>query len=280
MRVTPLAHYRPPDYPTRDVLDARPDLLHAMPKRWQSQAAIVAALAACGTISAAYLYAQDQPAPSHVAPMFQQGIGRAVYGTSFVGGLAFLGEDEARQIIGEEAKKAGIEFAAATDPLSDISIRVFDAGGGMEPDGSVKKYFAPAPRGMKIERQASTLTFTLTPDGTDSRRKITYLFISRTDYDKVWAPYSPQHRHFGGVTGESMLATAQVIQEGLEAKKPVGTCVVFYDPSIGVTDAGQNTMQKPANEKSAEEDALVISRYLLRRQVRDFVEWAKAQGVI
>ena len=108
-------------------------------------------------------------------------------------------------------------------------------------------------------------------DGTDEKRKISYEFVSGDDI-RQW-----QITDTDFMIGEcyDAIGTAKSLREGLIKAKPTGVHAIFYEPV------------SPARPSSFEEDgrfneALDMSgeREDLRQQVRDFIKWLKAEGVI
>jgi hypothetical protein len=77
-----------------------------------------------------------------------------------------------------------------------------------------------------------------------------------------------------------MLATAQAVRAGLEQAKPAGAVAVFYDPIVGYSDVRENAGEEKVDWQAVPEKAKMLARYELRQQVRDFIKWLKAQGVV
>jgi hypothetical protein len=102
-----------------------------------------------------------------------------------------------------------------------------------------------------------TKTGPLVLDLVDTEKRIAVEFISGEDIDE-WS--SEKLDWIRGGTYETK-ATAQLLRDGLAAKAPAGAYGVFYDPSY----------QHKAGREVTDD---------LRLQVRDFVAWLKAQGVI
>jgi len=65
----------------------------------------------------------DDTTPSKVAPIFEHGKGRGVFGGE-VAPPRFLTEEEARNVIVDEAKKAGVTFVAGGPVLPNISVPI------------------------------------------------------------------------------------------------------------------------------------------------------------
>ena len=79
MEIKPLKNYAKPGYPIRPEVDERPELLRLLPKRWQANPAVVAALTACLAMAAAGRSAAADT-PTCVAPVFEHGRGTGSFG--------------------------------------------------------------------------------------------------------------------------------------------------------------------------------------------------------
>jgi len=245
MKVTPIKQYSEPAFPTRSILDERPELLRLVPKRWQKNPVVIAALAATAALVTNGCSAAQQgggkSTVSKVAPIFKHGAGLGTHAGMTLTPAISLSEAEARHVIMEEAKKAGITFA---------------------PDSSTVN--VDLPKGFNEQKKLVRTTIQL--DGTDARRSISYEYVSREDVyqwklSKMWP-----------------MGAAESLRDGLKAAAPAGTYVVFYDPA----DSGPVIGDKKGyfDVKGYQKAALAADREDLRRQVRDFIKWLKAQGVI
>jgi hypothetical protein len=269
MDVTPVRIYARPRYPAREILDRQPELLRVLPNRWQRSAIIGAALvAACGIVTARWqttaVLAAGEPA-AKVAPVFQHGDGHGSFGCDAVSPPVFLAEDEARKVIADEFRlhqyemKSPVEFA---------------------PDGLVLKAIAlPVTSVTWGERKPNTRTEDLTLDGWDAKRKIGFEYVSKADYDAWRAKGDATSLAFSYTEIYDMLGTATRLRESLVAVKPEGVVAVFYDPMIDYQDVSRNTEGEP-DPTTILHGAMLLDRYTLREQVRDFVQWMKAQGMM
>lgn len=314
LKVNPVAKYDSPEYPTNAVLDEHPELLKLVPRRWRGNPAVVAALTGmCLLVSTHRAGAAQEEAAkpqARIAPIFQHGEGRGSFGCIATNPPVVLSEEEARELINEEAKKAGIVFA----PDSHIYPQVV----------------APPKQRTTPPDRIPTFTF----DGTDKRLNVHYEFMSREDGDK-WRSAESLRVHtvttrvdghmvttVSGLSGLSSLYTddlltcATSLRDRLETARVPGSSVVFYDPmTVPVLTSGVDLKIHRIEVKKATEDQpreqipgasagisdpiaapAVSSRtdYLngprdeakkasaeqLREQVRDFIKWLKAQGVI
>ncbi len=248
MRVTPQKRYSSAGYPTHDDVDERPDLLRHIPARWQTNPAVLTALASVTMLSATNLAIaggeKAKAKPVRIAPVFQHGEGRGEFGCMVTSPPVCLSEDEARQIINDEVKRLGFSF--------------------------------DAPRSERLRQPL---------DGIDSKRKFAYVFVSRTDGTTS----------YGATASEAKtLSRAREITTQLRREPSVQTVGVFYDPMPGTAPSNVIQFKRISLAKDRADDELAArlrqdelakntpkeAAKQLRLQVRDFVKWLKAQGVI
>src|ERR1035438_3198523 len=106
MQVTPVRSRRAPQYPSQQYLAEHLELLSIVPERWKSNPLVLRVLASVVSLTFAAEAAHAQtpaPAASHVAPLFIHGEGRGAFGCVATNPPIFLSEDEAKQVIREEA---------------------------------------------------------------------------------------------------------------------------------------------------------------------------------
>ncbi len=271
MRIEPLHRYADPQLPTHDVVQEHPELLRLLPKRWQANATVVAALGACVAMSATG-DAQAADRPTKVAPIFEHGKGSGSFGCSAVNPPIFLSEGDARQVIVEEAKRAGIRFGSDGRTLKGIT---------MPTDGTLARV-DDGKGGAKWEPKSGTQVVSIPMDGLEQKRNIAFEYISEQDLKDLKTGSTT----WGMVTSRDTLGTAKALAEGITKTKPGGTYGVFYDPAIGWSDAydaakpHDHTQHYSVIGERTNAMAAKMAREELRKQVQDFIKWLKAQGVI
>ena len=122
----PLHHYRPPAYPTRDIVTAHPELLRLLPRRWRGNTLVAGALAsACLIVSARWSPALAGK-KSHAAavPIFVHSSGRVSYGCMAIAAPTFLSEDEARHVVNNDPDARVASLLAARRREMDIIHRI------------------------------------------------------------------------------------------------------------------------------------------------------------
>lgn len=275
MQVTPVKHYSEPSFPTRSILDERPELLRLVPKRWQRNPVVLAALTGlCALALGTRALADDtvfRPGVK-VAPIFEHGEGQGGFGCIAVNPPVFLSEDEARKVILEEAKRNGINFKADSLTLDSLPVPITDRYEFMERD-------MPKASGRPFHWQVFRL------DGTDAARSISFEYVSNEDFES----WERRPETTSCTASEYDIKGAAVaLQKNFVAFASKGNYVVFYDPCIGYQDAKKAPGFKidyKAKDMTAEYEKLrwkarELSSDLLRKQVRDFIKWLKTEGVI
>lgn len=286
MEIRPVRRYAIPAYATSEILEQHPELLRLVPKRWQSNTLVLAALTGlCMMMLGTRAVAADTdqngekkktPPASAVAPLFVHGTGFGAFGCSAVNPPVFLSEEEARQVIVEEAKKAKIDLKVNGTKLPKVEVPITDSNlPPREPDPNAK----PEPK---------TKEQTLELDGTDKKLKLAFEFVSDADF-KAW---EKKHDAITLVQLENVKDTAQLLRDGIEKAKPQGVYGVFYDPGVGWHDLEKRNPELwkeiykdwgddwQARAKQMDDGVKELAKEDLRAQVKDFVKWLKAQGVI
>lgn len=305
MEVKPIKSYREPAYPEKNIVLMNPNILKSLPQRWKGNVKIGIALSSLvmmmlsgctertggldgsgavsggggGTTTA---QANTKPQVRHeIAPIFRHGDGRGSFGCVSVAPPAFLSEAEAFEVISEEAKREGILLSEGGLTLDKVEIPV------------TSLYYDP--KGEKKAAQSSKRGG-LDLDGYDAGRKIAYEFISTED---IAAWKDENQGVWSSVDSYDAIGTAQRLRDGLKDGNAGNTVAVFYDPmgfdeenrkqymaklreiseNNKLTD--QERQEKRAELSRQQEEELKESRKsLLREQVKDFLDWMKAQGII
>lgn len=285
MQIQPVRKYKTPSYDTKEILERHPELLKLVPERWQNNPAVLSALAALCMlmVGSRAVAATEQNADkkktapaSAVAPIFVHGEGRGAFGCVAVNPPEFLSEEEARQVIIEEAKKAGIDFKANGTKLPKVEVPITDSNlPPREPDPN-------APQEPKTKEQSLEL------DGTEKKRTIAFEFVSDADFE-AW---QKKHEFITMVQVKDIQGTAKLLRESIEKAGPKGAYGVFYDPGIGWNNLKTRNPDLykeiykdwsgdwQVRVKQMQDGVKELAKEDLREQVKDFVKWLKAQGVI
>jgi len=246
MKPRPDKHYRPPRYPTRLRVAARPALLeNNLPPAWRASREIAgaAALFLAANLAGCSSSPDTPRARTAVAPVFVHGEGQGAFGCVVVSPPTFMSEDEALLMIEEELGKQGL----------NLSRRDVTAAGVMIPAREeywYKNFFGR----MKIEyRELPNISKPLTIDRQDPDKQVSVVFVSYGDYFERGGASSNST-----VQGYDLPEVARFVADKIKDTGPGGYFGVLYDP---VADPGE-------------------AKELLRLQVKDFVDWLKAQGAI
>jgi len=300
--VTPVNKYAQPKYPTQENAKLAPELLRKLPSRWQKNAAVVAAaglfgaitLTSCGILEPKLDGANSGYSPEsenflNVAPVFIHGEGTGSMGCVMIAPPVFLSEQEALAIIKNIAEIEGLNFKAEppgyiatenkieTDHKYSWDNNIYILGGG-----SV---------GLDLY---------------DAENQVAVTFISM---DKAKMHYVDAK---GNVTMESSVSSyrprelAELTAEDFAQQRGDINIGVFYDPGkdweheevvrireeyneklrefwkIEYDEADQEKINDMYMEilREYEENVKVLIAENLRSQVRDFIEWLQAQGII
>jgi len=299
--------YEEPKYPTQAYLRDHPELLRYVPKRWQDNRLVLGALSLALPLVLACQGAGDQGAhsgagASRIAPLFVHGDGRGAFGCVVVNPPVFLSEDEARQVIQEEAKKAGLEFAADALTLKGVDLPV------TSPFEFAEEMEAERTWGLKKKKAPPTHKGDLVLDGYDEKRKIAFEIVSPADFE-AWQ--RQEGDNWCSVSSYDFKKTAERLRAGLARDKSGTTVGVFYEPGTyppEPTVASMRSQDLQLDELLAEKKARAKTGKAmsetelrdrlkalgeahvaivkksgeeeLRAQMRDFLQWLKAQGVI
>jgi len=268
LKVQPVRRGRRPGYPTKDFLQAHPELLSAIPARWRNHRVVLAALG--GTISLA-LAAEG----GRIAPLFAHGNGQGAYGCRAVNPPVFLTEEEGRAIVREEGRRVGLVFE--DDGLVEERAAV--------PVTNTQDHLKIMPgfaKEMRIpERQTQRLVF----DGYDAKHRVAYELVSFEDFG-AWEWKGPGPASTVSVydvkdVAERLQASLAEQRSQLGQKDNGAWVGVFYTPT---SDPGKVAPPRNSDWKDWENRraaaARPVSEKELRKQVRDFIGWLKAQGVI
>lgn len=269
MKVKSLKIYKNPDYPTKEEVFARPDILMLVPNRWKKNACAGAALtvllaivlSGCGQktsvnegfkTSAAEKSKAPKEKLAQAVPIFEHGKGRGSFGCDSVAPPSFISEEEAFQVVQEEAKSYGINFEKPGPELKNINLP------------SINLYYEPEnPNKGSVN---STHKGSLSLDGYNKDNKLAFEFISAEDY-RSWQGKSNM---VSTVETYDFLEAAKLLSQGLNKNTEGSIIGLFYNPMI--TPESKLRLDETAVKKLAEEE--------LRKQVKDFFEWLKAQEII
>lgn len=122
----------------------------------------------------------------------------------------------------------------------------------------------------------SSKTGDLKLDGYDSGKKIGFEFISKEDYDS----WHVEEGIYSSVEDFDFLSTAAILRDGLEKDNEEASIGVFYNPMVRLSE---DELKLGDEDRDWEGMAVKINdmgKDELKMQVKDFLEWLKAQGII
>lgn len=288
MDLKPVKNYKSPNYPDKKIILTNPDMLRLVPNRWSKcistqiafSSLLIMTLTACGqkydnsstsyipenTPAGASVYNSEHPDNSSnptgcVAPIFEHGDGIGGFGCVSVSPPSFLSEEEAYQIIRDEAKKRGVNLEKSNELLKDIQLPVTymfpkkSMPNPDNPDEFIEVYPSKTKKSGDLEL-----------DGYDKSKKIAFEFVSVDDF-KGWKGESGIWSSFETY---QVLDAAKTLREGIAEKENNKYIGIFYDPIANVDFSEADSYAKTKQS----------SKELLRQQVADFIEWLKAMNVI
>ena len=288
--LSPLPNYKSPSYPTNEPIQLHPELLKTVPRRWARNPVVLTALSlvlsagltACGTASDSILPdSNSAPAASDASgvsnssssgnstisaasaedstensasdpatldiPIFAHGTGRGSYGCESVAPPVFLSEEEAMQVIEEECAAQGIDLT------------------GQKTISGTFPATSTLPEAISGSDSDQTYTGNLSLDGYSEDLGIGVEFVSTDDI----LDWKTDTGMAATVEEFDLKGTAQCLADCTD------NVAVFYDPTADdyreFTGSNEESYVESSKEQSLEE---------LRAQVRDFLQWLKAQGVI
>lgn len=286
LRARPVRRYASPAFPTKlEVLADATQLEKHLPPAWFSRADMASAVTvflAANAAGCSGAVGQDRAAGTGtasakaaiVAPLFEHGEGRGSVGCSAVAPPVFLSEEEALQVISEELTHHGLDMSQRDVEMSSVSIKSVHYQ---------REYNWVSGR---IEIRSTEKRAPLSVDLHDQNKRVAVEFVSRPDYFELGGRQSS-----ASIQGYDLKqVSSDVAREVRRAGKGVyfGT---MYDPmtclSLPITrkikrgeSVGSPIEDPQAFWQKRQEAARAESRRMLRRQVRDFVDWLKGQGVI
>jgi len=186
MDVKPLTRYTDPGYPTHAVLDAQPELLRLTPKRWQRTAALLTGMAA--------------------ACLLTSGCPQGYYVNTACLSVApptYMTEEEVRQVVVDEARRAHLRFRTDVPLTRNIELRYPAQSGG---------------------EMVDRLTVTL--DGVDTRRRVAYLYLDDETLTRMRA--TSYHVSSLSTTPAGVDQLVSELQQAITASGQ-GPCGVFHE---------------------------------------------------
>lgn len=239
IKLIAIKSYGTPGYPVKEEAMGSPDLLKALPKRWHAKPVICILLAF--TAASGLCACSKIQQPGTATPIFEHGAGRGSYGCESVAAPVFLSEEEAAQVIREEALLQGVDFSGTKSIHGEF------------PATSLYSY-------IEKESDPGTRWGTLELDGYDETLGIGFEYVSKQDV----IDWQKDDKIKASVEGYDIKGTAERLADAVD------NIAVFYDPTA-VEDFDSSISRDELKEQMKER---------LREQVRDFLTWLAGEGVI
>ncbi len=306
MKLKSLSNYKQPVYPTRDKYILQPMLLNdCLPPSWGRKAVVAGALLAfvmAGSAGADLLSLKNKAGveilrsvesyhallptgmnlpeyfgslkddnggneeETKISPLFIHGKGAGSIGCVVISPPAFLSEADAKRIIEDEFRNAGIGFDFENyqpDGLTVGKEQIFRT----EED---REYYEST-KGEDVDDNIP-----LVMNGYNREYNFGYCYVGTTEHDK----YSENHS-FTSLDSWHTKETAERIVDILKSDGRTNAAV-FYEPMNELDYRNYRNSQEPPLKvmEMVRSDAEEESKKLLRYQVQDFLEWARAEGVL
>ena len=273
LTVVPVRKYKIPKYPTQAEAFSDPELLRKLPPSWVKNATVTAAAGFLGAFALAANAAGSETTQNDagsnsgnllkVAPIFEHGSGMGSIGCVMIVPPVFLSEQEALAIIKNAAEDAGISF---NDPPPE-----YIATSNKRPSGLTSLGYGNV--GLKLY---------------DAKNGIAAAFIAMRDAEikTKGGPIS--------VTSYNALELANMAAVDFARQNGDIAVGVFYcpgrpsGPAISINQLANENLppgkdikeyyNELLNEYRNERNAYLEKQ--LRAQVRDFLEWLQAQGIM
>ena len=270
MKLTPIAKYAPPRYPDKYAPHLDSLLRSHVPLRWRSSplagtvlsAVIMLGLSSCAEAPGDYVtMGVPLPTPTDMpraaTPIFEHGMGVGTFGCVSVAAPVFLSEADAYAIISDEFAKIGFTVEQGGGTVENVQLPVTSAY--QELNGQYE---------MKTENGSLDFDFHI------NGMKIEY--ISSADFQR-WTNEEAYLASDGtmmmaSVSTENYLETAKTLNDSLNAMDLGQVHGVFYEPA--------EYYEWREDDEQAKQEAAERAQEQLRAQVKDFIEWLAAQGVI
>ena len=239
MELVAVKTYGKPEYPFKEEAMCSPDLLKALPKRWHAKPILCILLAF--TAASGLCACSEIQRPYAAAPIFEHGSGRGSFGCVSVAAPVFLSEEEAAQVIREEALLQGVDFSGSKSIHGEF------------PATSLYSF-------LEEEPDPGTWRGTLELDGYDEALGIGFEYVSKQDV----IDWLKDDKTLATVESYDMKGTAERLADAVD------NVAVFYDPTAA-EDFDSSMSRDELKEQMKEQ---------LREQVRDFLTWLAGEGII
>ncbi len=256
MKVQPVIYSKKPKYPDKYSLKSPYEIMAYKPKRWMNKPLTLAVLSACTAIlfsSCTNASGISSNETNTSIPIFSHGEGTGVIGCMSVNAPIFLTEEEAYAVIFQELKNAGITVSKNDKDSSFVKVPI------------TKTYYEPGMENDKIKTNLGNLNYDAST--TINSKNINIEFVSLDDY-RDWQ--DPNQGIYSSVESLNFKGTAEALA------KENKSVAAFYDPFIQYEPVFQNNKEVLDNFNKAHDESIE----LLKLQVKDFIEWLKAEGVI
>jgi hypothetical protein len=301
MQLKAVSQYKEPGYPVQEYLMEHPELLRLVPKRWRGNATVLATLGMAAMLISSSRFSYGEQKTVHhdekVAPVFIHGAGRSGFGCVAVSPPIFLSEDEALQVINQEAMKAGLDFIKMPEGRRETTVHgsktVHLDAYDFEHRIAIEFVEDKETGDWDARHEMGTAGYTDTKEAAENVRShllksnatpITGIFYDPEcsffdEYDSFWRDstkmeqfklYQREHPNLDNDRAKSQFIVEAIQQIDKDTQASDNPMAIEW----------RHYLNEHPNAIYRKEKYKFRSEYLLRLQVRDFMEWLKAQGII
>ena len=272
-KITPVKKRTVPKYPDQYSVQLNHLLLANKPLRWKAvpvagtvlSAVVMLGLAGCTDKPVTM---GDPAPPPFQTPFFEHGSGIGAYGCVMVTAPVFLSEDDAFAIIRDEFEKLNMTVVQGGGTVGNLQIPVIDYKGQIK----------------RTEKKELEFDFAV------QDKNIVMEYVSIRD-SSIWRPKDNDGWE-SSVSSFNVKEAARTLNNSLNDMVFGNTHGVFYDPVEYAEDPwesverheGESNESYYARVKEAraqlEAEARERAVETLREQVKDFIAWLAAQGII
>lgn len=303
MNVKPVKAYKMPAYPDREKVQLNPEILSRMPKRWQTNVLLTAVLSSTLMVTTTscqkVISRSANPQSFKIAPIFVHGDGVR---TQDLGGNVKVRPQQS-------PPAESFDKIKASDVSYDIEPSIMLLGTTSQKPKTILVGNGPLfwPSGMENEAMNSYIGMSEeealsiindevskaglnfdtyvgksedlmqidVTDGYDTKEKLGFEFVSVSDAEEIDTADTKNNVRssvddntviveFDNPKVYKLLDTAQQLRKDKDKNQMEMNMGIFYDPGEG----------------QFEGDKFISSEDLLRRQVSDFIEWLRNEGIV
>jgi len=256
IKVSPVRKKTIPQYPDQYSVQLNQLLLANKPLRWSAapvagtvlSAVVLLGLAGCGA-------AEERAYPP--TPLFEHGEGIGVYGCVAIAAPMFLSENDAFAILSDEFAKLGMTVIKGGPTAENIQIPQYDPCGEWSGNKEITTAKGSLTFDFSVKEESIVMEYVSKDNALEWEHGDMLVSVSSTNYKEL----------------------ARTLNNSLNTAYTQSVQGIFYDPAESAryySDDFSPTFDREQEIAKARERALAA----LRAQIKDFIAWLAAQGII